>query len=329
MNNLYVTGGRQRRRILKEEEDWNLYERALILCIDPETNTAETCVEYESPSAVCAADGPPSILFKAATLVEDKLYVPTSTEVLIFKVPEFKRVGYVSLPCFNDLHHVRPTPDGNLLVVSTGLDMVVESTLEGKVLRQWNVRGREPWARFSPTTDYRRISTTKPHESHPNFVFQIRNDVWVTRCHDKDAVCLTRQGLRIPLGSECVHDGHFYGNMIYFTQVDGHLIIVERDTLRTVEVIDLKTIDNDDKALLGWCRGVLAVEDRRVWVGFTRVRRTKFKEQINWVKHAFHDVQKPAHIALYDIAARRCVQEINLEPFGMNIVYSIFPAPRF
>jgi hypothetical protein len=36
-------------------------------------------------------------------------------------------------------------------------------------------------------------------------------------------------------------------------------------------------------------------------------------------------VQKPTHIALYDILDKRCLQEVDLEPYGMNIIFSIFP----
>jgi hypothetical protein len=35
-------------------------------------------------------------------------------------------------------------------------------------------------------------------------------------------------------------------------------------------------------------------------------------------------------IALYDIVERRCLQEFDLEPYGMNIIFSVLPAvPAF
>lgn len=325
MQELYVTGGRQRRRILKHEEEWNLYERAIIARIDPETERTEICVDYISPPEVFAADGIPAILFKSGTVIGNRMYVCTSTEVLIFELPEFRRIGYVSVPCFNDLHHVSINGGGNLLVANTGLDMVVEIGPDAKILRLWNVLGENPWKRFSPETDYRRVATTKPHLSHPNFVFTIGSEVWVTRCEQKDAVCLTHPDQRIALSTECVHDGVSYGGKIYFTSVDGKLVIVDQETFRIIQVVDLNVIGNEERALLGWCRGVLVADERRVWVGFTRVRKTKFMEKLNWVKHVFRDVDKPTHIALYDIVGQECLKEIDLEPLGLNIVYSIFP----
>jgi hypothetical protein len=56
----------------------------------------------------------PAILFKSGTLQGDLLYTCTQTEVMVYRVPSVRAVAYVSLPHFNDVHHVRPTPDGNL-----------------------------------------------------------------------------------------------------------------------------------------------------------------------------------------------------------------------
>ena len=325
MQELYILGGKQKDAFLKHREEEHLYERALILRLDPETNQSKVCIDYTTPSeARSGADA--SILFKAGTLEGDTLYACTSTEVLVYRLPQFKLLSYVSLPCFNDLHHVCPTDEGNLLVADTGLDMVVEFTQQGRVLRQWNVLSEDPWARFSRDIDYRKVASTKPHRSHPNYVFLLGRDIWVTRFYQKDAVCLTRPAAPIQIEVEKPHDGQVVGDRIYFTTVDGRVVVVNRETLQVSDIVNLNLIDNECRALLGWCRGVLALNEGRVWVGFTRVRKTRFMENLNWVKHAFRDVEKPTHIALYDLSARKCLQEIDLEPYGMNIVFSIFPA---
>lgn len=323
-NSLYILGGRQRRRILKEDEEWTLYEKAIVLKVDANKEAAWTCIEYETPTeARFSAEA--SVLFKAGTVQGNKLYACTSTEVLVYEVPQFELTGYISLPCFNDLHHVRATPQGNVLIVNTGLDMLVEVNLEGKILREWGVLGDDPWSRFSRTTDYRKVATTKPHRSHPNFVFLLGDEIWVTRAQQKDAICLTDAARRISIGGEYVHDGHLHNGMIYFTSVDSRVVIVDQKSLQIVETIDLKTIHNHEGALLGWCRGLRVVDECHVWAGFTRVRKTKFNENVNWVKHAGPDLSKPAHIALYDIVARKCLMEIDLEQYGMNVVFSVLP----
>ncbi len=326
MANLYLVGARQRKLLVRNEEEWNLYESALILQLDTETGVVRSCVEYSSPPEARAHEHSSNV-FKAGTLVGDTLYTCTSTEVIIFRLPEFRRVGYVSLPSFNDLHHVTPTPEGNLLVASTGLDMVIEFTPEGKVLREWNVLDEPLWSRFSPEVDYRKVESTKPHHSHPNFVFQMDGETWATRFRQRDAICLCDPRKRIDIGVQSPHDGLVRDDRIYFTTVDGRIVIVNRHTLAVDQTIDLKEIDGQ-KALLGWCRGLLPVNDQKMWVGFTRVRNTLLVENVQWIKHVLRDgmSKKPTHITLYDIAEKRALCEFDLEQHGMNIIFGIFHA---
>ena len=329
MAGLYLLGGRQRKLLLKSEQEWNLYESALILHLDTETGKVRTCVEYQSPASARANDNS-SVVFKSGTLIGNTLYSCTSTEVLIFKLPQFERVGYVSLPCFNDVHHVTPSADGSLLAASTGLDMVIKFNTAGEVLAEWCVLEEEPWSRFSRTVDYRKVESTKPHLSHPNFVFQLEEELWVTRLRQRDAVCLNKPapnkaGKRIDIGVQSPHDGLVSGNRIYFTTVDGRIVTVDRHTLQVSSIVDLKGFSNPN-TLLGWCRGLLPVDDRTIWVGFTRVRKTKIAENVLWVRSVFREgmTEAPTHIALYDTARGRSLQEFDLEPHGINIIFSIF-----
>jgi hypothetical protein len=326
MASLYVLGARQRDLLFREEEEWNLYESALILQIDTGSGAVRNCVEYKTPPHARAGEHSSSV-FKSGSLVGKLLYTCTSTEVLLFEMPAFRRIGYVSLPCFNDLHHVAPSSDGALLAAVTGLDMVVKFTLDGEILNEWNVLPEPLWSRFSPMVDYRKIGSTKPHKSHPNFIFELDGDIWVTRFHQRDAICLNDSGKRINIALQRPHDGVILGKRIYFTLVDGRVIVANCGSLQVEEVIDLKQIDGPG-ALLGWCRGVLPVDERRIWVGFSRLRKTRFRENVLWVRGAFRDGmrEKPTHIALYDLVEKRCVSEFDLEPYGLNIVFSIFPA---
>lgn len=325
MAQLYVLGGKQRKLTLKQEEEWNLYESALILKVDTESGAVRVCVEFQTSEDARAREDSSSI-FKSGALVGDILYACTNTEVLFFKLPDFRIVNYVSLPCFNDVHHVTPSRDGTLLVVSTGLDMVVRMTPNGEVIEEWCVLAEPPWQRFSRSVDYRKIGTTKPHQSHPNFTFEMGPHVWVTRFLQRDAICLT-EPRRIDIAVERPHDGVLSGDQIYFTTVDGHIAIANARSLLIDRMIDLSSID-DPNALLGWCRGILPLGEDRFWVGFTRVRKTRILENVLWVKRIFKEgmIEKPTHISLYDLAGRRRLQEIDLEAHGMNIVFSIFPA---
>jgi hypothetical protein len=326
MNKFYISGGRLRSTLFRKLEEWQSCDRALLIELDPATNQSRPCVEYVSPPEVCPEELP-AILFKSAAVQRNKLYACTSTEVLIYELPSFRLQHYISLPCFNDVHHVCPTERGTLLVVVTGLDMVVEVTLEGSIVREWNVLGEDPWARFSRQIDYRKVPTTKPHRSHPNHAFEIDQEVWVTRLQQRDAICLSRPGPCIDIAVQRPHDGCLAGDRIYFTTVDGHIVIVSRKTLQVEETIDLNQINGQSGQALGWCRGILPLDERWLWVGFTRVRPTRFAENVQWIKNPQSHQHRPSHVALYDLQRKRCEQEIELEPHGVGVVFGLLPVP--
>jgi len=320
---LYIVGGQQRtsRPLFDASEHWYDYKNGLVLRLDLDTAQAETCVNYVSRPGAHAAGDP--VLFKSGTVENDRLYVCTQTEVLEYSLPDFTLRNYVSLPCFNDVHHVRPTPDGNYLIANSGLEMVLEVRPNGEVLREWNVLGEDPWHKFSKTTDYRQGVNLKPHRGHPNFVFYAGDEIWATRFEQKDVVCLTQPDRRVHVGIERVHDGVFHQGRIYLTTVDGHLVIANPHTLQVETTVDLNAA-HPEHTLLGWCRG-LHIEGDRAWVGFSRIRPTKFREAVSWVRLGFSR-SMPTHIACYDLNRPECLAEYNLEEHGLDAVFSIHSA---
>lgn len=323
---LYVIGGQQRslQPIRAQFGDWYEYQKAVAIRVDTLTGEAEVVVEYTSPPEACP-DEDPAILFKSGTLVNERLYVSTQTEVLVYRVPSFELQCRLSLPFFNDLHHVRPTPTGNLLVAITGLDMVAELTLAGQVVREWNVLDLDvsPFGdRFSRQVDYRKIPSTKPHLAHPNHVFYVGDEPWATRFQQQDAISLVDPSRRIDIGVERLHDGVVYGDKVLFTAVNGRLVIADTNRLEVDEVIDLPAMHGGE-LLLGWCRGLL-LDDSRVWIGFSRMRPTRFRQNVAWLKNGFRHYLG-THIALYDLTNRRCLAQIDTDRFGIDAVFGIFP----
>lgn len=323
MEEMYVVGGRQRapRPLAAGNQDWNGFDQALIVQVDPKTGQWRERVQYTSPPDVIAPEDA-AIIFQAGFIQGDELYLCTQTEVMIFRLPTFERIWYLSLPSFNDLHHARPSPDGHVLVANAGLEMVMEIERSGKVLRTWNVLGEEPWERFSTSVDYRRIST-KPHHAHPNYLFCIGEEIWATRFHQGDAVCLSGPRKVIPLSTERIHDGVVYNGRVYFTTVTGRVLIANPETCEVEESIDLNSM-HEPGILLGWCRG-LKVHEGKLWVGFSRIRPTKVRENVSWVVRGFKRAM-PTHVGCYDLVERRCLSEIDLEPMGLGAVYSLFRA---
>jgi hypothetical protein len=332
MSGLYILGGKQRRLGMEEpteRDEWCLYDTAIILELDTQSGSVRTCVEYQSPFDARAGSHA-AASFHGGALIGNLLYTCTTTEVLIFRLPTFERVGYVSLPCFNDLHHVTRCSDGNLLIVNTGLEMVLKVTPQGERLKEWSVLGEDTWSRFSRQIDYRKVESTKPHRSHPNFAFELDGEIWATRFHQRDAVCLTRWGKRIAIGGEFPHDGLVWGDRILFTAVDGKIVIVNRHSLGVEQSVDLRQIrDRDQQTLPAWCRGLLPVDERRIWVGFTRIRKTLFREHVRWIKTILGEgtVVMPTHVALFDIVDKKCLMQFDLEPYRMNTIFAIFPVP--
>ena len=68
MSCFYLLGGRQKKLRLKKEEEWNLYEAALIVELNTETGEPRQRVEYHTPPEARASDNA-SHLFKAGTTV--------------------------------------------------------------------------------------------------------------------------------------------------------------------------------------------------------------------------------------------------------------------
>lgn len=327
---LWVVGGQQRVSFYQLEE-WSQFKKALVVRVA--NGQVEPVLQYESPPEHCP-QGTPSHVFKAATISGDTAYLCTQTEVLLCDFPSFAIRQVISLPCFNDLHHVLPGPDGTLFVAVTGLDSVAEISPEGELLRLTHVLGGSPWERFSPDVDYRKVPTTKPHSAHPNYLFFLDGRPWVTRFEQRDAVPVDGSAnghSSFPVALEGIHDGHVDGDRLWFTTVDGCVVIFDLKTgeKTTVDLNKLRRADDDGRPL-GWCRGLLPLGGGRAWVGFTRLRYTNLRKNLSWIRHGFreteHHRQHPSRIALYDVEQPGLVEEIDLEPADMGAVFSIHRA---
>jgi hypothetical protein len=201
--------------------------------------------------------------------------------------------------------------------------MVLKVSLDGEVLCEWHTLGDDPWQAFSRDIDYRRVASTKPHRSHPNQVFCIGDDIWVTRFEQRDAICLTDRRKRIAIDFALVHDGVVQDGHVYFTTVDGRVVIVSAQTYTVEDIVDLNNLLNRE-ADLGWCRGIL-IDGDLAWVGFTRLRLTTFRKNLSWVRWGFKTLL-PTRIACFDLVRKRFITETNLQDHGMDAVFSIHPA---
>jgi len=322
---LRLIGGQQKKAFTTPQEEYTRFGQGLIVEYGVENN-GSVIARYKTPDELCASDEHCSILFKSGTIKDNKLYVCTQTEVLIYSLDDYTLQTHLSLPFFNDLHHVLPTDRGTLLIAVTGLDMVAEITIEGNVIREWSALDEPVWDRFDKQKDYRKVLTTKPHKSHPNFVFEYADNIWVSRFEQRDVLCLTDRSKRIEIGIEKPHDGHVLGNRVYLTTVDGHVVVANLDTLTIEKIVNLHSCADSD-AVTGWARGLKIVDKDHVIVGFSTLRVTKFRENIRWLKKQVGMLQSadvcPTHFALYDLKNEKMLWRSYTDDVGLDVIFSI------
>jgi len=316
-----VTGGTQRTHSAFMDKEGR-YKEAVLMEVDLDTGASRTLLTYTSPPELCA-EGLPSMIFKAGSLVGDRLYLCTLTEVLVYSWPALEQLRHVSLPVFNDLHHVMPHGE-DLHVVSTGLDALAVVGPDGSLKALRPALDEDLWERFDKDTDYRRIHSTKPHASHPNYTFVLDGQVWLSRFEQRDAICLDDRGKRMDVGVERVHDGVPDGDVVRLTAVDGHVVTFDAKTLERVDVCDLNPLTPTDEPL-GWCRG-LHVDGDQAFVGLSRIRTTRLYRNLQWLKRRSRPPKPaPTRIGVYNLKARRHLRDIELEERGMSAIFSILP----
>lgn len=292
-----------------------------MLLVDFESKQVLRHVEC-TPTMRCEGD---NVRMAFGSFKEDWYYTCLPTEVLRFHMPDLKMERVLTHPTFDDLHHVLALDD-RLWVCNTGLDIMQTFDYQGNLLETFNAASVPTWERFSPEIDYRLQATTKPHERHINYIFVYEGKIWLTRFHQKDAVCISDPSDIMPVEVGNPHDGIVVGDEVWFTTTNGHIVIVDAPRRRIARDIDLNAIKHTlGSVQLGWCRGIdIDAENGCAYVGFTRFRETKFREFASWIKHA-GGPRYPARIEKIDLETEEVVDTMGLEPlatvvFGITIV---------
>jgi hypothetical protein len=300
---LLISGGYPRKDHHKRKEGFR-YDTAYLVRMNWETGGIVESLNYKSPAEHRHPNA--TMQFKIGSLVAGELIVPSSTEILFIDATTFSINKVISLPVFNDLHHVS-VKNGLCYIANTGMEAVQVMDRDGKIVKEWPMAKDPTWKNFDKNSDYRFVGSTKPHEVHLNYVFFIEGEPWCTRFQQRDAVSLKNPDRRIDLNVSAgkPHDGLVAGDYIYFTITDGYLVVVNRHTLKKVDVVNFNEISGKNLQL-GWCRG-LDVIGNQAFVGFSMLRRSKFLEYGSWI--VLNKKRLPARIAQYDLASRKLVQE--------------------
>ncbi len=269
----------------------------------------------------------PNLQFTAGCVDGDTLWLPSDTEVHKYHLPDLTLESVFSHPCFHNIHSVHVI-DGDIVASSTGLDnVVVMDAQSGDIKRILNTQGKDPWHRFKQDVDYRLVHSTRPHDSHPNFVFKLGDDLWATRCTQEDAVNLNNAEdcIDISLGGDVsVHDGVWWEDKLVFTRVDGNLVFCDPVKKQVIE-----TFDPFGGALnrpMGWCRG-LHIDGDLFYIGYSKLRKTNLKSKIKFLSKGNFKYSSGNNSLVVALNIRtRKVESVYTSPDGLiDAIYGIMP----
>lgn len=254
-----------------------------------------------------------NITFKSASLYQNLLYVPTETEVKVIDINTMQIVESHSMPCFNDLHHIIKHEE-KLFIANTGLDAVTELNVSTNEVSHHLVL-EQTQCRPLKDIDYRQQPSTKPHLAHPNYCFELNNEIWVTRCDLMDAVAINDKTKRLFIGDGLVHDGVVSGKYVYFTTVDGHIKIYNKATLRMHADVDVKIIAPEFQ---GWFRGICPIRQSSVLIAMSKPRKSK-RGSSN---------KQQSTLLLVDIYLKQIIQTWDLGELGLDAIFSVIEVPQ-
>ncbi len=290
--------------------DWDKKESiGIVEYVPPPENLGEGC----------------SVRFTGGCPYRGKWYQTSGTELVIYDPTDWTVERVISHPSFHDLHGISVVDD-TMLIVNTGLEMLQFLSEEGEIVREVNMASVPTWERFDRNTDYRCVASTKPHEAHVNHAARIDGQWWVTRCVKKDAVNADNPEERIDIGVGNPHDGIIRGDFIYFTTTNAHLVIANLATRRVEEIIDLNKF-NPKGTKIGWCRG-LEVEGDEAYVGFTRVRQSKWSGVFQVAKDVYHGRKRNSHIERINLERKELIDSYDYESQGSSAIFTLMNYDR-
>lgn len=311
-------------RTLGELMSGHAFKRAELAEVDFDQKTYTSQYSHITPAQFCA-DHKPSIGFTGLCLFEDKIFIATRTEVLLLSKKNYSLIAIITDPLFNDIHHVCII-NNFLYVAVTGLDAVFQYDLKTYQKNIYNVLQKNPFHRFNEKDLLNKRVSLKPHESHPNYIFEINGDPWVTRLKQKDAISLVDPSKRIVISEGLPHDGFRKNEFVYFTTVNGYIVKYQIHTLKKVRSIKLSGKPSQKESPLGWCRG-LYVDDDFFYVCFSQLRTTKVTENLIWLKSMMEekrmfDKPAPTRIEKYTLAGKY-VDSFVLPKKGITTIFNI------
>ena len=296
---------------------------AVLAILDGESGEVIHRCDYVTPPELRAPGQ--KMQFTGFALDDGRLYACCHNEVVWFDDwPPVEPAGRVSISGFNDLHHCLPW-EGGIAVANTGLETVDHVSLDGELIARWDLlEGFEGARVIDPGVDYRRFDDRelKPHSAHGNHVFVRSGQLWVTQLRTSQAVCLADCRLRIGFEAGMPHDGRWIRDRLVFTTTNGHVVLVDPDSLEVLASHNLPAM-TPGADILGWCRGVCEDPraEGRVWVAFSFPRETRWRDYAFWIK--YQHKRLPSRIASYDLERGELVESVEVTPEQNLVLFQL------
>jgi len=297
------------------------FNKAIIQVIDWDNKTVLEEIEHIPSKENLGADV--STMFKGAMVKGDYYWVVTNTEVLKYNWKTWELEDIYSDKTFNDLHAVLPLDD-HIMICNTGLEMIQIFDYKWNLLQEVNLASVPTYERFDRNTDYRTVGTTKPHEVHANHIFELDNEIWVTRGRH-GAARLNDFSAKITMDVGLCHDGLVREDKIYFSTVQGHIMAVDRRTLEIEDDIDINK-DSPAGKQIGWTRG-LEVVGNKAYLGITKIRGSKFKEYTKWIVKG-EGILMPSSMLEIDLGTKNIVDTYKMQNYQDAAAYTIIRHPE-
>jgi hypothetical protein len=302
---LLLAGGRQARDAgVTDLSHRPLYDLAVLAKLDLATLQLEPWIEYPGVQQ----------RFGAPCVVGEDVLACTEREVLRYG-PGGQVLQRWVHPWMVDVHHACML-EGALHVACTGLDGVM-------VLRGEQAAFLPTWPGAAPDRALPRSA------SHPNYVWSAGGRTFATRGRLGDVVGLDGLAPRWPVAEVTVHDGLVTAQGVWLTAVDGQLVLLDPETGAVARRILLQAGDETGEPL-GWCRG-LWIADGLAWVGFTRIRATRLRASLAWVRGRLRGrpiaTRRPTRLVAFELATGRPAHEIVLQDVQLDVLMGVTALP--
>ncbi len=308
---------------MAEGHEGTSFVGARIEIIDWETKQCAKTIDYTPPSENLGEGC--SVRFTGGCPFQGQWLQTSGTELVIYDLKDWSVKKVISHPSFHDLHGAAVLGE-EIVLVNTGLEMFQILDAEGNIVREVNLASLATWERFDRSVDYRSVASTKPHEVHVNHAFRIDGEWWATRCLKSDAININNPEDRFDIKVGNPHDGIIRGDFIYFTTTNAHLVIANVATRRVEDLIDLNKL-NEGGRKIGWCRGI-EVDGDHAYVGFSRLRRSKWAGAFHAAKDMYWGRKRKSHIERIDLKKKELIDSYDYETDGSSAIFSLMKYER-